>query len=196
MFEGGSELAALVRIVTQPVEQLGEAPLVRIDAATPVDCFELFAVREFGDLLRFGLGAMVAPEVILIKVLHLRIDRHDARAGGVKRDGRDLVTFDARFVDRHAGGGDQGAHLIGVGLRCEIRVLAAAMERIVCHSRTQTPSLAVHNRHADRERAKIHTSNNGHLFPSRERFLNCNMDITLPDFRRSGTFAEVTQRCL
>ena len=41
-----ANLVALVRIVAQPMEQLGEAPLVRVDAAAPVDGFELFAVRR------------------------------------------------------------------------------------------------------------------------------------------------------
>ena len=38
--------AALVRVVAQPVQQLGEAPLVRIDAAAPFDRFEMLGVRE------------------------------------------------------------------------------------------------------------------------------------------------------
>ena len=35
-----TKLGALVGVVAQPVQQLGEAPLVRVDAAAPVDAFE------------------------------------------------------------------------------------------------------------------------------------------------------------
>src|SRR5215472_15300332 len=34
--EGGGELCALVRVVAEPVEELGPAPLVRVDAAAPL----------------------------------------------------------------------------------------------------------------------------------------------------------------
>ena len=45
-----ANVGALVRIVAQPVQQLGEAPLVRVDAAAPLDGLEVFGVGERGDL--------------------------------------------------------------------------------------------------------------------------------------------------
>ncbi len=56
VLEGGGEGGALVGVVAQPVQELGEAPLVRVDAAAPLDGFEVLAVGERGDLLRFFLA--------------------------------------------------------------------------------------------------------------------------------------------
>ena len=50
VFERTGKLRALVRIVPQEVQQLGEAPLVRIHAAAPLNCFQLFRMGKFGDL--------------------------------------------------------------------------------------------------------------------------------------------------
>ena len=43
VLEGGGELGALVGVVAEPVQELGEAPLVRVDAAAPLDGFEVCA---------------------------------------------------------------------------------------------------------------------------------------------------------
>src|ERR1035441_9503612 len=45
MFQRGGEARALIRIVAQPVEQFGEAPLAGVDAAAPVDGFQMGGVR-------------------------------------------------------------------------------------------------------------------------------------------------------
>ena len=42
------ESLALVGIVTEPVEEFGEAPLMRVDAAAPLDRFEFLLVGERG----------------------------------------------------------------------------------------------------------------------------------------------------
>ena len=91
VFEGGDEAVALVGVVAEPVEELGESPLVGVDAAAPLDGFEMFAVGEFGDLLRFFLGAVVAPEVVVVERLEIFADGDDAGAGGVERHGFDLA---------------------------------------------------------------------------------------------------------
>ena len=61
IFERGDEARALFRIVAQPVQKLGETPLGGVDAAAPVDGFELLPVRGSGNLLRLAPGAMIAP---------------------------------------------------------------------------------------------------------------------------------------
>ncbi len=71
------------------MQELGEAPLVRVDAAAPVDRFELLFVGEGRDLLRLVLGAVIAPEVVVVEGLHRGIDGDDARSGGIERDGLD-----------------------------------------------------------------------------------------------------------
>src|SRR5215471_11189334 len=49
VFECGSKSGAFTRVVTQPVQQFGEAPLGRVDAAAPLDGGKLFAMRGFSD---------------------------------------------------------------------------------------------------------------------------------------------------
>ncbi len=92
VFEGSDEAVALVGVVAQPVEELGEAPLVGVDAAAPLDGFEVLAVGELGDLLCFFLGAVVAPEVVVVEWLEIFADGEDAGAGGVERYGFDLLA--------------------------------------------------------------------------------------------------------
>ncbi len=103
VLEGGGKLRALVRIVAEPVQQLGKAPLVRIDAAAPLDGFEILLVGEGGDLLRFGFGAMIAPQVVVAERLHVRVDGHDAGAGGVEGDGLDRHRRGCRRCGRPRG---------------------------------------------------------------------------------------------
>ena len=67
VLERGGELSSLFRIVAQPMQQLGKAPLMRIDTAAPLNGFEVFFVRQRRDLLRLRGGAMVAPEVVLAR---------------------------------------------------------------------------------------------------------------------------------
>ena len=78
MLECAGKGGALLWIVPQEVQQLGEAPLVRVDAAAPLNGLELLGVGERRDLLRLFLRAMVAPEVVLRERLHGGVDRHDA----------------------------------------------------------------------------------------------------------------------
>ncbi len=37
MFEGGDEMVAFIGVVSEPVEQLGEAPFRRVGTAAPLD---------------------------------------------------------------------------------------------------------------------------------------------------------------
>ena len=52
---------ALLGIVPQPVQQLGEAPLVRVDVAAPVDGLEVFGERQLCDLAGLFVRAVIAP---------------------------------------------------------------------------------------------------------------------------------------
>ena len=71
----------------------------RVDAAAPLDGFEIRCVRGGGDLGGLLPGAMVAPEVVIVERLEVGVDRDDAGAGGVERDGLDGVAVDAGVVD-------------------------------------------------------------------------------------------------
>ena len=52
-------------------------------------------MRGVGDLGGFVLGAMIAPEVIVVEGRHVGVDGNDGGAGGVDGDGQDLVPDDA-----------------------------------------------------------------------------------------------------
>ena len=61
VLESTRQLPALLRIVTQPMQQLGKSPLMGIHATAPINRFEMFAMRKLGNFLRFSFGAMIAP---------------------------------------------------------------------------------------------------------------------------------------
>ena len=87
VFERGSHARALLRIVAQPVQQLGESPLRGIDAAAPVDGFQLFGACAASVMSRASLlGAMVAPEIVIVE----RIEA--AR----RRESRSIPSYRAR----------------------------------------------------------------------------------------------------
>ena len=69
MFQRRNHARALLRVVPQPVQQFGESPLVRVDAAAPLDPFKTQFMRLARDLLGLGKGAMIAPQVVLIERL-------------------------------------------------------------------------------------------------------------------------------
>ena len=51
VLEGGGQLVALVGVMAEPVKELGESPLVGVDAAAPFNAFEAEGVRLGGCLL-------------------------------------------------------------------------------------------------------------------------------------------------
>ena len=162
VLEGGNEFRSLAGIVAQPVQQLGKSPLRRIHAAAPLDRFQPFAVSGFGDLRRLALGAMVAPQVVLAERLHVFADRNHRRAGGIERNGLDLIAADAGFLHRLARGGGQGAHVIFVRLGGVFRIFALAVQRIFGNRGFQQPALAVHDRNAHAQRSEIYSRHDGH----------------------------------
>src|SRR5260370_17148785 len=91
VFEGRDELSALRGIMAKPMEEFREAPLRRVDAATPVDSGELFAVRGRGDFRGFGFGAVIAPQIIVIEGLEIFADGNNGGTVGVESDGENLI---------------------------------------------------------------------------------------------------------
>ena len=62
------------------------------------------------------LGAVIAPEIVVIERLHGGVDEDDAGAGGVEGDGFDAAALNAGLSYGVAGGLSEGRHLVGVGL--------------------------------------------------------------------------------
>ena len=65
MFERGRKIFALLRIVSQPVQEFGEPPFGRIHSAAPLHYFEILKMRRSSDLFGFALCTVVTPEVVL-----------------------------------------------------------------------------------------------------------------------------------
>ena len=162
-----TNFARCVGVVAQPVQQLGKSPLGGIDAAAPLDGFELFAVRGFGDLGGFAFGAVVAPEIVVVERLQILVDGNDRGAGGVESDGFDLVAGDAGLLERLARGGGQGAHVVVMRLRGVFGIFALAMQRIFGNGGVEQAALAVHDGDADAQGAEIHSGDDRHQLASR-----------------------------
>ena len=89
VLERGDQLAALVRVVTEPVEKLGEAPFGGVGSAAPVDGVQFAGVGGFGDECGFAPRAVVAPQVVVVQRLEIFAHRNDAGPSGVESDGVD-----------------------------------------------------------------------------------------------------------
>src|SRR3984885_2051333 len=123
------------------MKQLGEAPLMRVDAAAPLDRFELLCVSQRGDLLGLSLRAMIAPQIVLGERLHLGIDRYNARSSGVERQRNDISTPNRRLLERSPHSLDQRIHLVVMRLRGVVGIVAATMQRIL---RSRSTKAAAH----------------------------------------------------
>ncbi len=131
MFERGGEARTFGRVVAQPVEEFGEAPFAGVDAAAPIDGGQLLLVCGRGDLGGFPPGAMVAPKVVIVDGLHVRIDRDYAGAGGIECDGFDRVAINTGILDGAAGGERQRGHVVGMALGGVVGIFLLAQEGIV-----------------------------------------------------------------
>ena len=136
-----------------------------IDPAAPFDRFQVLRVSQLGNLLRLTLGAMVAPQIVIIERLHAGVDRHHTRAGRIERDSLDLLARDPRLGQHRPHGADQPVHLIIMGLSSEIRIFPLPLQRIVGRSRGQSTLLcpgAVKQRNPDAQRAEINSRDDRH----------------------------------
>src|ERR1035437_7875157 len=163
MFQGGSKARALAGVVAQPVEQFGEAPFAGIDAAAPVDSFQLGGVRGGGDLGGFPPGAVVAPEIVIVDGLEVGIDRDHTGARGVERDGLNGAAVDSGGIDGSLRGGDQGVHVIGVALRGVVRVFLCAKQRVLGCARAETALDRIEDGNANAEGAEIYSGDDAHM---------------------------------
>ncbi len=181
MFESRDKLVALLRIVPQPVQQLRESPLVRINTTTPIDPLESQLMRLLRNLLRFGKCAMIAPQVIFVQRLEVLAHWNHARSGRVERNCRNIGAIHTRALQHFARCRRQRRHLVSVSLRCIIRVFPLAVQRIRSRCRPNRAFLAVNKGYANTQCAKVDTSHNRHLnLTSGKRFLPRKPDYNIP----------------
>ena len=155
VFQGGGKSDAFIGIVAQPVEQLGEAPLGRVDAAAPVDGLQPALAGQRGDRGSLLPGAVIAPEVVVVERLEAFVDRDHARPGGIEGDGIDRAAVDAGLGDGAARGIPQGAHVIGVALGGVVGVFLLAEERIFGDAGAEAAAGAIEDGNANAEGAEI-----------------------------------------
>ena len=98
----------------------------------------LCGVRGGGDLGGFAPGAVVAPEVVVVDGVEVRVDRDHAGAGGVERDGLDGVAVDAGVLDGAVRGGGERGHVIGVALGGVVGIFLLAEQRVIGCSGAET----------------------------------------------------------
>ena len=96
-------------------------------------------MRRGGDFGGFLPGAMVAPEVVIVDGLEVRVHRNHAGAGGIERDGLDGVAVDAGLGERGAHGRGQRAHVVRVALRGVVGIFLLAQQRILAHPAPSRP---------------------------------------------------------
>ncbi len=162
MFERGGETVSLVGIVPQPVQELGEAPLGRVDAAAPVDRCQAARVGCGCDLGGLFPCAVVAPEVVIVDGLEVLVDRNDAGAGGVEGD-----RFDGRAVDFCVRDGamrcfGERGHVIGVALGGVVGVVRLAEQRVFGDAGAEPSFGAVEEGDAYAEGAEVDASYDAH----------------------------------
>ena len=148
VLEGADELRTLVWIVAQPVQQLGESPFGGVHAAAPLDGLEFVSAREFRDERGFLLGAVIAPQVVVVEGDHAFADRDDAGSSRVERNGFDPIAGDARGLHGLPRRLGERPHVIFVRLSREVRIFAFAMQGIFGDRRGKQAAFAVYDRDA------------------------------------------------
>ena len=162
MFQRGGEPCALLRVVAQPVQQLGKAPFARIDAPAPADGFQVLGIRRCRDLAGFLPRPVVAPQIVIVNRFQFRVHGNHARSRGVERDRFNRLAVDTRLLNRPPRRFSQRRHVVRVTLRGVVRVLLLTMQRILRRARAQTAPDAIENGNAYTEGAKIDTGDDAH----------------------------------
>ena len=162
MLERRDEPAALVWMIPQPVEHLRKAPLGGIDAAAPINRFEICAVGLRSNLRRFLPGPVVAPKIVIVERSKTVANWHHARPGRIERNGGNLVAVNVRRVARPLHGEHQRVHMIVVLLRGVIGILFLAEERVFGNARPKPAFQMIEDRDAYGSSAEIDASDDAH----------------------------------
>ena len=115
-----------------------------------------------GDLFRFTVCAVIAPQVVVIEWFEILAHWNDAGAGCVEGDCGNCFSVDSGSLQRIACGGSQSGHLIGVRLGSKVGVVAAAMQGIGGRGGADGAGLAVDEGDANAECAEVDAGNDGH----------------------------------
>ena len=145
VLERGHERSAFGRMVTHPVEELGETPLRRIHTAAGLDRGQLLFVRHAGNEGRLVLRPVVAPEVVIIERHESLPNRDHGRARGVEGEGPDRRAGHLCLRERRGHRRGERDHVRCVRLRGKIRVALVAEHRVPGDAPAEGSSRAVHD---------------------------------------------------
>jgi hypothetical protein len=162
VLERRDEFGAACRIVPQPVEQLGEAPLGRIHAAAVRDRRQSLPTRNLGDERRFVLRTVIGPEVVIAQRLEILPDGNDRRAGRVDGDRQHVIAVDAAVREREPHRDNERFHVGSVRLRSEIWIGTIALHGILADTCADRSTLAVDERDANALRTVVDARNDRH----------------------------------
>ena len=139
---------------------------------------------QLGNLLCFFLGAMVAPEIVVIERPKIFAHRDDTGPGRVKRHRFDCVTVNSGIRNGLARGPYQRVHLVLVRLRGVVGVFALAVERVFGNGRAEAALFAVKKSYANAECSKIYACDDGHC-----------SSLCLPSFSKRDGALDVCGTC-
>jgi hypothetical protein len=148
--------------VAEPVEEFGEAPFRGVDAAAPVESFEGGVAAAGGDFRGFALGAVVAPEVILVEGLKAFGEWDDSGASGIESDGGDRLAGDAGELEGLLSGGAERVHVIVVALSGVVRIFRFAVDGVFRAGGGEAAYFTVKEGDADTLGPEIDTGYDGH----------------------------------
>ena len=105
---------------------------------------------------------MIAPEVVVVERLELRVDGNYCGTGSVERDRTHVVAANTRVGQCGARCLGKGTHVRRVRLRGEVGIFAFANDRILGDPNAKSAAHAVDDRDANTLGAKIHSGDDRH----------------------------------
>jgi hypothetical protein len=103
---------------------------------------------------------MITPEIVVIQWLKVIADWNHARASSIEGDCGYVVAIDSGRSKHITSRSHQSSHVVCVGLCCEIRVVAAAMQGIGSGCGSKRSSLAVDYCYSNAQSTEINPRHN------------------------------------
>src|SRR5882724_11759962 len=119
-------------------------------------------MRRLRNLGRLTLGAVVAPQVVVIQWLHMLVHRHHRRPRRIERNRHHRLARHPGLVQHLPRSRSERPHVVRMGLGGKLRILRRPMQRILRHRRCQHALHAIHHRRPPAQRPKIHSHHNRH----------------------------------
>src|SRR5262249_50815198 len=123
---------------------------------------EVMGMGRIGDLGRFAPGAVVAPEIVIVDGIEALIDRNDAGACRVERDGLDRAPLDTRRFKGATRSQRQRVHMVGVALGGVIGIVLLAKERVVCRAAAEAALFTIEDGDSNAQGSEVYACYGAH----------------------------------